>query len=107
MNDERFHAKRKMQRMEASATDGTKPILYVETLVYRDHSRNIRCFVASPYGRIENVTMEVAALLGCALRANTENLAYFTLPGAGFEAAYHVADRVNMFADTDYRGERL
>lgn len=107
MNDERFHARRKMQRMQATATDGAKPVLYVETLVYRDMSRNIRCFVASPYGRIENVTMEVAALLGCALKINLENMTYFTLPGAGFEAAYHVADRVNMFADTDYRGERL
>jgi hypothetical protein len=107
MNDERFHARRKMQRMEAAATDGAKPVLYVETLAYRDMSRNIRCFVVDRYGRIENVTMEVAALLGCALKINTENLAYFTLSGAGFEAAYHVADRVNMFADTDYRGERL
>jgi hypothetical protein len=96
-----------MQRMQATATDGAKPVLYVETLVYRDMSRNIRCFVVDRYGRIENVTMEVAALLGCALKINTENLAYFTLSGAGFEAAYHVADRVNMFADTDYRGERL
>jgi hypothetical protein len=96
-----------MQRMQATATDGAKPVLYVETLVYRDHSRNIRCFVVSRYGRIENVTMEVAALLGCALKINLENMTYFTLPGAGFEAAYHVADRVNMFADTDYRGERL
>jgi hypothetical protein len=107
MNDERFRAKRKMQRMQATATDGANPVLYVETLVYRDMSRNIRCFAVDRYGRIENVTMEVAALLGYTLKTNTENLAYFTLSGAGFEAAYHVADRVNMFADTDYRGERL
>ena len=107
MNDDRYHAKRKMQRMEAAATDGAKPVLYVETLVHRDHSRNIRCFVASPYGRIENVTAEVALLLGYTLKTNSENLTYFTMGGAGFESAYHVADRVNMFADTDYRGERL
>ena len=70
-------------------------------------SRNIRCFAVDRYGRIENVTREVSVLLGYTLKTNAENLAYFTLPGAGFEAAYHVADRVNMFADTDYRGERL
>ena len=107
MNDERFHAKRKMQRMQATATDGAKPVLYVETLAYRDMSRNIRCLAVDRYGRIENVTREVAALLGCTLKTNSENLTYFTLRGVGFEAAHHVAEHVNMFADTDYRGERL
>jgi hypothetical protein len=54
-----------------------------------------------------SINREVAALLGYTLKTNTENLAYFTLSGAGFEAAHHVAEHVNMFADTDYRGERL
>lgn len=107
MNDERFHAKRKMQRLCLSIAPEAKPTLYVETLAYRDMSRNIRCFAVDRYGRIENVTREVSVLLGYTLKTNAENLAYFTLRGVGFEAAHHVADRVNMFADTDYRGERL
>ena len=107
MNDERFHAKRKMQRLCLSIAPEAKPTLYVETLAYRDMSRNIRCFAVDRYGRIENVTREVSVLLGYTLKTNAENLTYFTMGGAGFEAAFHVADRVNMFADTDYRGERL